>query len=267
GGPEQWHPGRGERYSRPLAGREGPLGMQDRPERGPAGSCGGSSGSVGTRRNDHASRSGRSPSGDRYPLRSPRLVRQASRLLRASGSGAAQLAGSCLVLLTRAARRAQQHRHVPALLEGGLLQDTDLRDVLQKPVEQHPPSLGVTLLAAAEHDGHLDLVVLLQEALDVAALGLVVVLGDLRAKLDLADVHLLLALAGLLGLLLLLVLVLRVVEDPADGRLGGRRDLDQIEVFLASALQGVGGRNYSHLLAVLVDQSNLGYADALVDAS
>ena len=91
-------------------------------------------------------------------------------------------------------------------------------------------ALGVGLLAAAEHDRDLDLVLLVQEALDVALLGLVVVVGDLRAQLDLADVDLLLVLAGLLGLLLLLVLVLRVVEQPADGRARVGGDLDQVEI-------------------------------------
>ena len=56
-------------------------------------------------------------------------------------------------------------------------------------------ALGVGHLAPAEHDRDLDLVLVLEEALDVALLGLVVVLGDLRAQLDLADRHLLLVLA------------------------------------------------------------------------
>jgi hypothetical protein len=61
-------------------------------------------------------------------------------------------------------------------------------------------------LAPAEHDGHLDLVARLQEARDVALLGVVVVLRDLRPELDLPDVDLLLVLAR--GLLLLGLLYL-----------------------------------------------------------
>jgi hypothetical protein len=56
-------------------------------------------------------------------------------------------------------------------------------------------------LAPSEHDRHLDLVARLQEALDMALLGVVVVLGDLRPELDLSDRDLLLVLAR--GLLLL----------------------------------------------------------------
>src|SRR4051794_41805269 len=77
------------------------------------------------------------------------------------------------------------------------------------------------LLPAPEHDRHLDPVVALEEAADVALLGLVVVRRDLRPQLDLADVDLLLVAAGGLGLLLLLVLVLRVVEHAADRRARG----------------------------------------------
>ena len=101
----------------------------------------------------------------------------------------------------------------------------------------------------------------------MAPLGLVVVLGDLGSQLDLAHVHLLLVLARGLGLLLLLVLVLRVVEDPADGRLGVRCHLDQIEIALAGPLERFVGWDDPHLLPVLVDQSDLGYANPLVDTS
>jgi hypothetical protein len=95
-------------------------------------------------------------------------------------------------------------------------------------------------LAAAEHDRHLDAVPAEQEALDVALLGVVVVLGDLRPELDLADRDLLLVLAGGLLLLGLLVLELRVVEDPADGRARVRSDLDEIEIALLRVRQCLG---------------------------
>ena len=94
----------------------------------------------------------------------------------------------------------------------------------------------MALLAAAEHDRHLHLVLLLEEALDVAALGLVVVLGDLRASSSPAR-YLLLVLAGGLRLLLLVVLVLRVIENAADRRIRLRGDLDQVEIALAGSLE------------------------------
>jgi hypothetical protein len=125
----------------------------------------------------------------------------------------------------------------------------------------------VRLLAAAEHDRHLDLVVLAQEPLHVALLGFVVVVGDLRAQLDLAHVDLLLVLARGLCLLLLLVLVLRVVEQPCHRRVGLRRDLDQVEVRLAGAGERVVARHDPDLLPVGADQAHLARPDVLVDAS
>jgi hypothetical protein len=124
----------------------------------------------------------------------------------------------------------------------------------------------VGLFTAAEHDRHLDLVLLVEEALDVTLLRLVVVVGDLRAQLDLADVDLLLVLARLLGLLLLLVLVLRVVEQAAYGRPRVRRDLDEVEVGLAGDPPRLVGVDDADLLAVGADQAHLRNADALVDA-
>jgi hypothetical protein len=121
-------------------------------------------------------------------------------------------------------------------------------------------------LAAAEHDRDLHAVAVLEEADDVTLLGLVVVLSDLRAQLDLAHRHLLLVLAGLLRLLLLLVLVLRVVEDPDHGRarLGGH--LDEVEVLRLRVPQRLVARHDADLLAVVADQPDLRHADPLVDA-
>src|ERR1700754_3627065 len=91
---------------------------------------------------------------------SARRRRSSSRSLMRRGGPSA---GRCFVLLSGGAAGCEQHGHVATFLQGGLLHDADLRDVLEKPVEEHPPTLGVALLAAAEHDRHLDLVLLLQE--------------------------------------------------------------------------------------------------------
>jgi hypothetical protein len=157
--------------------------------------------------------------------------------------------------------------HVAALLLGRLLDRGEIAEVLVEAVEQGAAALGMGLLATAEHDRDLDLVLLVEEALDVALLRLVVVVGDLRPELDLADVDLLLVLARLLGLLLLLVLVLRVVEQAADRRARVGGDLDQVEVGLAGDPARLVGVDDADLLTVGTDQADLRNADALVDAS
>ena len=105
----------------------------------------------------------------------------------------------------------------------------------------------------------------LQEALDVALLGVVVVLGDLRPGFDLTDVDLGLVLARGLLLLVLLVLVLRVVQDPADGRLGLGRHLDEVEIASLGLAQGLLRLHDADLRTGLVDETDLGNADAFVD--
>ena len=141
----------------------------------------------------------------------------------------------------------------------------ELGELLGQAVEDHRPALGVGHLATAEHDRDLDLVLVLQEALDVTLLGRVVVLGDLRPELDLADGDLLLVLARGLLLLGLLVLVLRVVEDAADGRAGLGGDLDEVEVRSCAKRSASSVFMTPTCVAVLVDQADLGNADALVD--
>src|SRR5215211_4812634 len=161
--------------------------------------------------------------------------------------------------------RREQHVHVAPLLLGLLLDRCQLLDVGEQPLEQPPPPLRICLLATTEHDRHLDLVVLSQEALDMALLRLVVVVGDLRAQLDLTDVDLLLMLACRLGPLLLLVLVLRVVEQPADRRLGLLGDHDEVEIRLSRLGERLVARQNPDLLPVGADQPYLGGIDLLVD--
>src|SRR5262249_51208153 len=116
-------------------------------------------------------------------------------------------------------RRTQHHHHVPAVLERRGLYLPPLPSLLRQPPppvsgqphQQVSPALRVALLPAAEHDRHLDLRALVEEAHDVAFLGVVVVNSDLGPELDLLDVHRDLVLPGELGLLLLLVAVLPVV--------------------------------------------------------
>ncbi len=91
--------------------------------------------------------------------------------------------------------RADDHGHVAAVLLGRGLDETKLLDIPRQTLQQPEPELGPGLLASAEHDGHLDLVPRLEEPLDVALLGAVVVRVDLGPELDLLDDRLGLVLA------------------------------------------------------------------------
>jgi hypothetical protein len=120
-------------------------------------------------------------------------------------------------------------------------------------------------LATAEHDRHLYLGALVQEALDVSLLGVVVMDADLRAELDLLDVDLALVLPSLLRLLFLGVLELAVVHDLRDRRIGLGCDLDEVEVLAVRVLAGLVRRLDPELRAVVVDQADTGHADVVVD--
>lgn len=65
---------------------------------------------------------------------------------------------------------------------------------------------------------------------------------------------------------MLLVAVLAVVDDLADGRIGIRRDLDQVEVVLAGALQGRVDVD-DRVVAVGLNDANFVLSDFLVNAN
>src|SRR5262249_24381261 len=106
------------------------------------------------------------------------------------------LAALCLFVFgisfghSRVLRRSHQHRHVASLEERLLFDLADLVAVIRQPHQLVPHTLWVRRLAAPEHDRHLDLRALVEEALDVALLGVVVVNPDLGPELDLLDVDL-----------------------------------------------------------------------------
>ena len=103
--------------------------------------------------------------------------------------------------------------------------------------------LLVRHLAAAEAQGHLDLVALLDERLHGAHLHLIVVLIDVRADLDLLDLDDFLLLLGLVLLLLLFVFELAEVEDLDHRRLGVGADLQQIEADGEGAVAALRARS------------------------
>src|SRR6185503_11780760 len=136
-----------------------------------------------------------------------------------------------------------------------------------QPLQDAPADFRVRHLAPAEKDRRLDLVAVLEKALDVLLLELVVVLVDLGPELDLLDEDHFLVLLGLASALLLLVLELAEVHDPADRRNSGRRDLHEIERLASGYRQRLRRGHDSQLLAVVVDHPDFSHPDAFVDPS
>src|SRR5436190_7211116 len=149
------------------------------------------------------------------------------------------------------ARRRLGHRHVGQFAD--------------QPFQDAPPDLGMRHLAAAEEDRRLDLVAVLEEALDVLLLELIIVLVDLRAELDFLDLDDLLVLLRRPRALLFLILIAPEVHDAADRRHRRRGDLHEVEPLLPRDGQRLRRRHDPQLRAVLVDDADFADPDAFVD--
>ena len=122
-------------------------------------------------------------------------------------------------------------------------------------------------LATPKHDGCLDLASLLQKLQDVVSLDFEVVLGGPGAELDFLELDGLLVLLRLVLALVELVEVFAVVDDTADRRVGGRRDLHKVEALPARDFQSLEGGHNSQLLSFPVDHADFFGADPLIHAN
>src|SRR5699024_1838738 len=186
-----------------------------------------------------------------------------SRGTRAQGTGApaALLRASGLLLLVR----AEHHRHVPPVLARQALHVTELGHVVSQALQQAHAHLRPGLLPTTEHDHHLDLVPALEEPLDMALLGAVVVRVDLEPEPDLLEGRVRLLAPRITSLHVGLVLVLAVVHELGHrrARIGGH--LDEVEVSLLGQPERVLNPDDAHLLTVRADQTDLWHANPLVD--
>lgn len=89
--------------------------------------------------------------------------------------------------------------------------------------------LGVRYFTPSEHDRDLDFVPVRQELTDLTRLGIEVTASDLGAILHFLDYDVGRLLAGLFLPLGEFITILPVVENLADGWVGLRSDLDQVE--------------------------------------
>jgi hypothetical protein len=119
-------------------------------------------------------------------------------------------------------------------------------------------------LAPTEPDRDLDLVAILEEALDRLDLGDDVVLVRPGGHPDFLQIDDLLVLPRLALFLGLLVLEPSVVHEPADRRYGGRGHLDQVEPALLRDPQRLKRRKYPELLALFPDQADFPDTDTVV---
>jgi hypothetical protein len=161
--------------------------------------------------------------------------------------------------------RRQDHDHLAAFELGLGLDLGERRGLVLDPVEKPHAKLLVGHLTAAEAQGHLDLVALVEEAANGLHLHLIVMGVDVRPHLDFFDFDDLLLLARFGGLFLALILEAAEIEDLADGRFGIRRYLDQVETGFRRDLKGPLDGNDAVIVALVINKLDFRNTDVLVD--
>lgn len=127
--------------------------------------------------------------------------------------------------------------------------------------------LLVSHLTATELKLDAHLVTFGEEVFRVNDLDMIVVRIDSNAELHLLHLAAFLVLVRLFAVLLLDVLVFAVVDDFAHGRVGIRRDLNQIQsAFLGDADGLMRWQDAQLVLAVLFDDTHLRRTNTLIDA-
>src|SRR5688572_106868 len=117
-------------------------------------------------------------------------------------------------------------------------------------VEEFPPDLRVGHLPAAEPHGYLGLVTVGQEPDQITQLDLVIRRLRARPEFHFLELDLFLFPLRRVSLLVLLEQELSEVHDPADGRLGGRRNFNEIQFFGHSFREGFAATQDADLASV-----------------
>ena len=117
-----------------------------------------------------------------------------------------------------------------------------------------------------EAQGHFDLVFFLQETRHVSELDLVIVFVGTRAQFDFLDLHLFLLQLGFVRAFLFLVLELAIIHDTANGRLGKRRNLNEIDSGFFSQLKCGTNTHDTQLFTFDTLETNLRHGNFFVEA-
>ncbi len=132
--------------------------------------------------------------------------------------------------------------------------------------EEFEADFAVGHLPAAEEDGELDLVAILEEAACLVGFDFDIVLIGPGAKAYFLEFRLFGICFCLLVFFLLLVFPLAVVHDAADGGIRVWSDFDEIEACIACALKGDVCIYDTSLSFILIDESDRGDTNAFIDS-
>jgi hypothetical protein len=147
------------------------------------------------------------------------------------------------------------------------LHDRLITEVFNQPVQNLAAQALTRHFAPTEEDGRLNLVALRKETQNMVLLGVVVVVVYVDAELHFLDHDLMLMLLGFALTLFLLVQVLPVIHDPANGRLRGGRNFNQVQGLFAGYFERLEGWHDSQLIPFIINHADFADTDALVGAN
>ena len=160
--------------------------------------------------------------------------------------------------------RRHDHGQLTAFEFRHLLNLGDLFQFVANPLQHLRAKFLMGHFAPPKPQGHFDLIAIVDKSARVPHLHVVIMGIDVGPQLDLFHVDRLLPLAGDIGLFLIFVFELAEIDDFADRRRGVRRHFNQVEVYAVCSFEGVCGSNDADLLAILIDQPNLGTVDVCI---
>src|SRR6185312_15097248 len=139
---------------------------------------------------------------------------------------------------------------------------TDVRKILLQLLEYARAQFAVRHLAAAKPDGGFHFVAILQPLSRMFHAEVVIVLVGTRSEFNFLDRYRDLLLLCLVRLLLRFVLILSEIDDPANGRIGIRSDLDKIEPLLPGGAYGIAHVHHAQLFSLVTNHAHLRHANS-----
>jgi hypothetical protein len=146
------------------------------------------------------------------------------------------------------------------------LHNATFADILNQAIDDLISQLAVGHLPAAEPQGRLHFISLVEKANRLVFLGLVVVLVDGDRELNFLDGDDLLLFARSPFALIFFVQIFAVVLNAADRRHGVGRDLYQVEAAFAGNFESFKGWENAELFSIFVNDANFTRAYPIVDA-
>ncbi len=163
-------------------------------------------------------------------------------------------------------KRADHHNHLTAFHFRHVFNLAEFFRVFGDTFQKLTTQILVRHLATAEPQGHFHLVTILKEPDHIAHLDFVVMHIGAGTEFYFLDLNGFLLLAGFGFPLLLFVFELAIIHDLTDGRIGIRRNLDEIKSGFSGHIHGSGGGHDPDIFTLCADQANFRCTDAFIDA-